>query len=412
MKKKIGKTAFVLWGATDIGPPYFSADILWRTGFKTPDPFFLVDILDEVDLIDFGKSYLLIGPLEVERAAEETEKGIEIVNTYDYKTKSRGYLENFLKKQGVKKVIVPDTFPCGLKDKLANVFEVTKASPPFYPKRAIKTDLEIQEIEKAQRAVEKAVKKGVDYLRSCQIINNKIIYVNEFGDKGNVATSESLRKIIDTELYRQGYLGIRSIVACGKQAANPHCEGSGPLYAHQPIVMDIFPLSMETHYWADMTRTVFKGEPSQALKNMYETVLHAQEMGVNQVRAGRDGKEIYDWTLDYFKVHGYPTNMKTRPARNATHSVAGGPMEGFIHGVGHGVGIDIHEPPWITSIKWILQEGNVVTVEPGLYYQKARTAPAPIPAGGIRIEDMVLVTKTGCRNLTQFPKDLESVIIP
>lgn len=387
----------VLWGATDFGQPHFSADILWRTGFKAPDPFFLVDIHDEGDIVDFGKSYLLIGPLELERAAKETEKDIEIVNAYDYKTKSRGCLENFLKKHSVKKIIVPDTFPCGMKDNLAKSFKVAKEETPFYSKRAVKTDWEIKEIEKAQRAVEVAVKKGIDYLRSCRIIDKKIIYVSEFGDKGGVATSKSLRKIIDGELYRQGYLGIHSIVACGKQAADPHCEGKGPLYAHQPIVMDIFPCSMETNYWADMTRTVFKGGPSIEMMKMYNEVLFIQNECLKLVKEGYDGKIIYDYALRQFELDGYPTEMKKRP------------MEGFIHGVGHGVGIDIHESPCITSVKWILQEGNIVTVEPGLYYQKAR---GHIPVGGIRIEDMVLLTKTGCRNLTKFPKDLESMIIP
>ncbi|MDP2669359.1 MAG: Xaa-Pro peptidase family protein [bacterium] len=405
MKKKISKTALVLWGATDLGPPNFSADILWRTGFKAPDPFFLVDILDEGDLIDFGKSYLLTGSLELERAKKEA-KVDETVNLRDYMTKSRNgtdALANFLKKHGVRKIIVPDIFPCGTKDKLAKTFEVVLAPAPFYPKRAVKTDWEIQEIEKAQRAVEIAVAKATDYLRSCRILKDKIIYGSELAEEKIIVTSEMLRKIIDDSLYGQGYLGIDTVVSCGLESADPHCLGAGPLYAHQPIVMDVFPLSIKTHYYADMTRTVFKGEPSAELKRMYHSVLYVQETDIKKIKSGIDGKTIYDGTIEDLKTQGYPTNTKTRP------------MEGLIHGVGHGVGIDIHESPWITSVKWILQEGNVVTVEPGLYYQKERTETIDtqgIPAGGIRIEDMVLVTKTGCRNLTKFPKDLESMIIP
>lgn len=387
MKKKSSKTALVLWGATDLGPPHFSGDILWRTGFKAPDPVVLVEILED------EKEYLLVSPLELERAAKEAREGVEAVNAYDYKSKTRGYLENFLKKQGVTDVIVPDSFPCGLKDRLAKYFKVVVAEPPFYPKRAIKTDWEVAEIEMAQRAVEYAVQEAMDFLSSCTIDGGMLWAHKPLRN----ATSDELRRIIDSALYNQDCLGVETIVACGIQAADPHCAGSGLLFAHQPIVMDVFPLSLKTHYYADMTRTVFKGEPSQALKNMYDTVRFAQEAGVMQVRAGVDGKEIYDWTLDYFNVHGYPTDFKKRP------------MEGFFHGVGHGVGIDIHEPPRIGSVNDILQEGNVVTVEPGLYYQNARNH---IPVGGIRIEDMVLVTKDGCRNLTKFPKDLESMIIP
>ena len=384
-KSKSGKTALVLWGATDLGPPHFSADILWRTGFKAPDPFVLV----ETD----GRVYLLVSPLELERAAKEAKYGVEVVNYYDYISKSRGYLINFLKKHDVGKVVVPDTFPCELCNALLKSFKVAYAKPPFYPGRAIKTDWEIAEIEKAQIAVEKAVEKAIDFLRVCKISGDKIVYVYQVE---RIVTSERLRNIINDELYRQEYLGIDTIVSCDVQTADPHCAGSGHLQAHQPIVIDVFPLSMKTHYYADMTRTVFKGQPSSELIKMYYHVRFAQEAGIKMVKVGVDGKNIYDWTLQYFESQKYPTDFKKRP------------MEGFFHSVGHGVGIDLHELPSIASSHDILQEGNVVTVEPGLYYSQARDH---IPVGGIRIEDMVLVTKNGCRNLTKFPKDLESVVI-
>lgn len=390
-RAKRGKTAFVLWGATDLGPPHFSADILWRTGFKAPDPFFLVDIIED-DFLGFHKSYLLTNPLELERASKEA-KADEVVNLYDYKSKTRSALANFFKKYGVQKIIVPDIFPCGLKDKLAKLFKVVTAATPFYPKRAIKTDWEIAEIEKAQRAVEYAVWEAVDFLSTCTVDRGIIWAHNPL----RIVKPNELRTSIDGKLYDLGFLGVDTIVACDRESADPHCKGLVTLHAHKPIVMNVFPLSLETHYYADMTRTIFKGEPSNELKKMYEAVWRAQKFALDDVKAGIDAHEIYNSTLRYFEEHAYPTNMTQRP------------MEGFFHGVGHGVGIDIHEPPWINSTKCILEEGNVVTVEPGLYYQNARNH---IPAGGIRIEDMVLVTKTGCRNLTQFPKDLESMIIP
>ncbi len=393
MKKSVKwKTALVLWGATDLGPPHFSGDLLWRTGFKAPSPFFLVDILED-GVLDFNKSYLLTNPLELERASKEA-KADEVVNLDDYKSKTRSALVNFLKKHGVEKVVVPDTFPCELCNALLKSFKVAYAKPPFYPGRAIKTDWEIGEIEKAQRAVENAVRKAIDYLKTCSTTTNNEIIHGLLLKK--LLYSKDLRKIIDDELYKQGYLGVDTIVSCGAQAADPHCAGSGPLKAHQPIVMDVFPLSLETHYYADMTRTIFRGEPSKELRDMYQEVLFAQEMAMHNIKAGVDGHDIYEAVLVQLESALYPTDLKNRP------------MEGFIHGVGHGVGIDMHEPPWIGSTKCILQEGNVVTVEPGLYYSQARDH---IPVGGIRIEDMVLVTKDGCRNLTNFPKDLDSMII-
>lgn len=391
MKRKSAKSALVLWGATDLGPPHFSGDMLWRTGFKAPDPFVLIEIEE--------KAFLLVSPLELERAVKEARERIKVVNRNDYAAKNRGYLENFLKKQDVQEIIVPDVFPCGLKDKLAKSFKVVAVDAPFYPKRAIKTVWEIQEIEKAQRAVEAAVRKTVNFLQNCVIENGAIVKRDPFlwGVTEKVVTSELLRGLIDKILFEDGYLGVDTIVSCGLQAADPHCAGSGPLYAGQPIVMDVFPLSLETHYYADMTRTVFKGEPSEELKKMYWSVLDAQTEGVKRIKDGVDGKEIYNWTLKNFERQEYPTDFKKRP------------MEGFFHSVGHGVGIDMHEPPRISSKSCILKVGHVVTVEPGLYYQNAR---GHIPVGGIRIEDMVLVTKTGYRNLTKFPKDLESMIIP
>ena len=128
---------------------------------------------------------------------------------------------------------------------------------------------------------------------------------------------------------------------------------------------------------------------------MYEAVREAQDLAIAKVRAGADGSMIHKDTALFFESRGYPTNFYKKP-------------EGFIHGLGHGVGIDIHESPSLGGTPHILEEGNIVTVEPGLYYQKSHGS---IPAGGIRIEDMLLITKTGSKNLTRFPKNLADVII-
>lgn len=204
------------------------------------------------------------------------------------------------------------------------------------------------------------------------------------------------RKIIDDSLWKEGYLATGTIVASGAQAADPHCMGRGVLHARVPIVIDIFPVSIATHYYADMTRTVFKGEPAQEYIKMYEAVRAAQEIAINKIRPGADGKRIYSEVQEYFSAQGYQTTVDSKMA------------EGFIHGLGHGVGIDIHEHPRLGSRGVMLEEGHVVTVEPGLYYHQARKG---IPAGGIRIEDMVRVTGKGNRNLTKAPKDLVSIII-
>jgi len=148
----------------------------------------------------------------------------------------------------------------------------------------------------------------------------------------------------------------------------------------------VFPRSSTSRYYADMTRTVVKGRASDAVKKLYDTVKEAQEGGIGKVKDGADGQAIHQWIMDLFEKRGYHTGIKD------------GRMQGFFHGTGHGVGLDIHEPPRISKAPWVLKTGEVVTVEPGLYYPEI---------GAVRIEDMVLVTQNSCINLTKSPKKLE-----
>lgn len=380
------KKALLLYGSTDLGPPHFSADMLWRCGFKAPDPFPLL----EID----GRVILLLSSLEIERGRKEA-KADEIVSLTELISRDRLSSESqaiasFLKDREVTDLLIPRSFPYALARELEEHFIVEVKSSPFYIERARKTDNEIREIEKAQRATEHAVMKAQEYLAASRIQNNSLVI------GGKVLTSESLRDIIDRDLFSSGYLGIRSIVASGIQAADPHCEGSGPIKPREPIVIDVFPLSIATHYYADQTRTFFKGEPRKEYQDMYNAVLRAQEEAIAMVRSGVNGSDIQSHVARLFNELGYYTNTASQP------------VEGFIHGLGHGVGLDIHESPRLGGVSEILEEGNVVTVEPGLYYVSENNHIVP---GGIRIEDMVVVEKDGCRNLTQFPKSLESAII-
>ncbi|MBI4134990.1 MAG: M24 family metallopeptidase [Candidatus Sungbacteria bacterium] len=383
------KKALILYGATAFGMPEFSPDLRWRTGgYSVPDPIFFA----EID----GKKYLLASSLEIERAAKEA-KVDEVVPLEKYisesKEKNLPISVLFLKEHSVTDVTVSHTVRYGLGKVLGEHFAVEVRPPPFYPERAVKTVLEIAEIEKAQRAVEKAVHEGILFLRECQIKGNLLFHA-EFGDAP--IASYHLRKIIDDTLYILGYIGIESIVACGAEAADPHAIRSGLLRPCEPIVMDVFPRSLTTLYFSDQTRTVFKGEPIEPMKRMYETVLSAQEGAIAKIKAGVNGHEIHEWVHRHFEHLGYPTNTNRRP------------VGGFIHSLGHGVGIDIHEEPQLGGRDSILEAGHVVTVEPGLYYSIGTET---IPVGGIRIEDIGVVADNGFRNLTQFPKKLEEMII-
>lgn len=358
------------------------ANIYYASHFLAPDAFIYFQAK--------GRSYLLMSDLEVDRARAQS-KVDEVLSYSDYeaRAKSEGFqapsltdvVHTFMKGQGIREWTVPANFPLQYGDVLRqHGYTLKIKNDPFFPERVIKTAEEVAAIRLTQVAVEEVVAEAFERLRQAEIKDGLIYY------QGQALSSESMRNFLHLKLMEKGYLGQHTIIACGKDACDPHNEGSGPLRAHEAIIFDIFPRSIESRYFADMSRTVVKGAPSPALKRLYETVLEGQELGIRNVRKGKNGKEIHSEILDYFEKQGYATGK------------VNGRMQGFFHGTGHGIGLDIHEPPRIGKVDHDLQEGEVVTVEPGLYYPEI---------GAVRIEDMVLVQAEGCRNLTTAPKVFE-----
>jgi Xaa-Pro aminopeptidase len=227
-------------------------------------------------------------------------------------------------------------------------------------------------IEEVQRAAEAAMGKVVEYLKT------------------ENPTSEEAHKIIDEVLEAHGCESPEGhIVAGGVFSAEPHEKGTGLLKAGEPIVIDIYPRSKTTGYFADMTRTVCIGEPPKRLQEMYDAVLAAQELAISMVKPGANCKAIQEAVERLFTERGFETSGTGKEFAFA---------EGFVHGVGHGVSKIIHDTPRIgRDSNDVLSEGDVITIEPGLYYKDI---------GGVRLEDMLLVTHDGSRNLTRFPKRL------
>jgi Xaa-Pro aminopeptidase len=262
--------------------------------------------------------------------------------------------------------------------------EVSPEGKLFADLRRVKTEEEISHIEKAQRDVEAACALAVEVLRESEISDdNTLVW------RGEALTSEILRFEIDSELLRRGCAADGTIVAGGRGAADPHERGHGPLRAGEAMILDIFPMDKSSRYYADMTRTVVKGEPVPELERMYEAVLEGQEAALAMIRAGVNGGDVHRKVSDILHEAGYKTIIHDqRP---------GEPLgEGFIHGTGHGVGLEVHEGPRVSVVDEELKAGDVVTVEPGLYDPEL---------GGLRIEDLVVVTQDGNRNLTDFPKE-------
>ncbi len=237
-----------------------------------------------------------------------------------------------------------------------------------------KTTEQIEAIKEVQRATEEAMKEVIFYLHS-----------------KNNPTSEEAHIIIDTVLERNNCRSPEGhIVASGKQSTKPHEIGSGPIETGVPIVIDIYPQSKITSYFADMSRTVCKGSPSEELQKMFDAVYSAQKLAISMIKPRVKCSDIQDSVDRLFMEKGYKTSGKGEEFQFA---------EGFVHGVGHGVGLNLHEKPRIgRGSNDILEEGDIVTIEPALYYSNL---------GGIRLEDMVIVTANGHENITNFPKQFK-----
>ncbi len=358
-----------------------NSNIYYASGFLAPDSFIYLKAGSE--------SVLLMSDLEIDRARLQS-KVDQVLSYSDYEEKARqkndkptamDVVSVLLKERGITDITVPSSFPIEYGDALRALgYKLVLKREPFFEQRSIKTEAEVEAIRTTQIAVEEAVDDLFNLLRAAEIKEGYLYH------EGKQITSEFLRQRLHLTLMGKGCLAEHSIIACGVDACDPHQVGFGPLRANEAIVFDIFPRSIETRYFSDMSRTVVKGIASDRLKKMYDTVLEGQELGISRVRAGVSGKAIHEEITTLFEGRGYHTGRVE------------GRMQGFFHGTGHGVGLDIHEPPGISSRDWTLQKGEVVTVEPGLYYPDI---------GGVRIEDMVLVEENGCRNLTTYPKFLE-----
>jgi Xaa-Pro aminopeptidase len=187
-----------------------------------------------------------------------------------------------------------------------------------------------------------------------------------------------------------GVAAVDFIVSHGPQTAVGHEMGHGPIAPDEPIVFDLFPRDRETGCFSDMTRTYVVGEASDEIREYHRLAKEALDQALASTRPGVNGRALMQQTCDFFHAHGYKTPL---------HKESGEVLEdGFFHGLGHGVGLEVHERPWVSRIGDDLIPGDVITLEPGLYRHGY---------GGVRLEDIVLVTEDGCENLTDYPYDLE-----
>lgn len=357
------------------------ADLLYATGFFAPDAFLFVQK---------GRTRILVmSDLELDRARKQASvdrvlswsKIAAPLEQDGRRAPAADVIRRVLASLGLRRVSVPRSFPLGLARELQSRGVRLELGPdPFWPERERKQAHEVRAIEASLRAAEAGLLAGIEALRSCRIRKGWLVR------DGRRFTAEDLRSAVNTRMMADGYVPAHTICAPGDQAVDPHEGGHGPIRANQPVVMDIFPRSEATGYFGDLTRTVVRGRASYRLHELYAIVHEGVRLGHRMLRDGVEGMEIHRAIQQLFERQGYATGVKN------------GRMQGFFHGTGHGLGLEIHEAPSIGKRPCVLRAGHVVTVEPGLYYHGL---------GGVRIEDVALVTKTGSRCLTRVPKQLE-----
>jgi Xaa-Pro aminopeptidase len=352
------------------------ANLLYAVGIFVPDPFIFFEIA--------GKKHVVMSDLEIDRArAQATVDRVLSLSRYQKKYRVRKLEEVLpvvLREHRVRAVDVPANFPVGLAKRLRGI-RVRVRPDPFFPAREIKSPSEIRKLEAALRLAEAGLNAGIRLIRRSRVGRDGWLYLNR-----QKLRSEDVRGAINAAIARLGGVASATIVAGGNQACDPHEAGHGPLRAHWPVILDIFPRDTRTGYWGDITRTVVRGRASERVREMYATVGAAQQIAFEKLRAGINGREIHEAIVALFKRRGFPTGRKN------------GRMQGFFHGTGHGLGLEIHEQPRLSAWDATLQAGNVMTVEPGLYYRGT---------GGVRLEDVVVIGARGARILTRFPKRLE-----
>lgn len=354
-------------------------DIEYATGFRAVDPVLF--------LRKGSRTCLVVPQLEIGRA-ERTARGVRVFTPEKLglsgmrRRRFGEWAAALLKEERLRAVTVPGSFPHGVAVRLQKKgIRVMVAAQELFPERAVKRPDEIRKIKESQQAAVIAMRAAIHRIARADIDTNGFLILD-----GKKLTADDIQRTITRVLVEHGCLSKDTIVAGGQQAVDPHETGEGPLKAHEAIVIDIFPRHLTHGYWGDLTRTVVRGTAPASLRLMYQAVKAAQAAALNHVRAGARAESIHRAATNEFEKRGFKTE------------IVDGKGSGFIHSTGHGVGLAIHEAPSVGPGAGRLRSGNVITIEPGLYYSGI---------GGIRIEDTVVVTPAGWRPLVPCERKFE-----
>ncbi len=356
------------------------ADMRYATGMFVPDPFIWAAI---------GRTKMMIvSPLEIGRASLEAPRGTKVIAIdaarREFKARDArpsSLIAALTRAFKIRRWEVPGSFPVGLAQALGKRrVTVRAAKGAFFPKREFKTKREIAMVKEGEQLAEAGLDVALDIVAKSKIRGGYIHW------RGELLTSERLRGEIDATISRLCGIAANTIVASGSHGADPHNCGSGPIPAHSPLIFDIFPRVTATGYFGDLTRTVVKGKATPVVKRAFAAVRKARNHAKRMIKPGIKANSVHNAVHEIFAAAGFATDA------------AADPPHGFFHGTGHGVGLEIHEAPRLSTLPNVLRRGQVVTVEPGVYYRDW---------GGMRLEDVVAISPGGCQSLTSVSSFLE-----
>jgi Xaa-Pro aminopeptidase len=356
-----------------------------------------IAILDPLLYAEFGgKRYIEASSLERDRLAEACSDAqlIDDAELGFYELIESGVSRDQVSVElavraaraiGITDAIVDFDFPVGLADRLrADGISLTVDDPAVKLRRRVKSEAEMAGIRRAQTAAEAGMAAAAGLLRRATAVDGRL-HVD-----GNPLLAEDVRAAVREVCEQQGAPAPPDIIVSSVWQGTGHDPGVGPLPAGLPIEVDLWPRDEQSACWADMTRTfVAAGDPPDEVRRQEELVHEVFEDVRAAARPGVTGRELHALTCDVFEREGYRT-QRTGPGDNRT--------EGFQFSLGHGIGLRVHEDPSLGQAGHEpLVAGDVIAIEPGLWQRDV---------GGVRFEDLLLITGDGCETLTRYPYDL------
>jgi Xaa-Pro aminopeptidase len=282
---------------------------------------------------------------------------------------------------GVRHALVPATFPLSVADRLRREgLELEVDHELFARRRRMKTGDELEGIRRAMRAAEAATRVVAKHLQAAEPRDG----ILHRGDEP--LTCEFLQAEVQRSFIEHGSSADDLIVAHGPQTCIGHHMGSGPIGWGEPVTVDLWPRDRASACYCDMTRTFVVGPISDELRTYHRLCKEALDRATAAVKPGVTGDELHRIASAVFESGGQPTRVSKRPGEVL--------LDGFFHGLGHGVGLEVHEPPLLDLGGEALVAGDVIAIEPGCYRQGY---------GGVRLENLVLVTNDGAETLTELP---------